>query len=344
MRTKEISSERKTIVDVAIERGCILHGEGGKRWLRCPLPGHDDDRASAVIFLNSGRFHCAVCTPGSSLDAKAFSQRLSGVSYGGENPIAFSSVPHQREQTKLTPESLSANAIAEIWTRARNGAELHADPTNCKTHDADVHRYLASRHLENARTHQAFGVLSPSMPLPAELRRWAYRGYRILVPLYAMRTGEIQSLQARSILPNVNPKTLLLRTISIQGAAFANAHALALIRRQAQPRTVILAEGLTDHLALTIHADVAVFSAPGASAAIALMNSWIKGRRLVVALDRDAAGDAAAREVMRRAFLLRTSSIQRLIWPEPSKDACEALTQLGPEVFSRFLESWTKEH
>ena len=338
----EIRQRKPAILEVVERCGLILHGQGEKRWLRCPLQGHNDHRASAVIFLNTQRFHCAVCTPGASLTARQLAQALGGGVYGRENPSVSSSVSHRHQEREPNAETLSTQDLIDVWKQALHRATRAAPERD--TTDLDAHRYLESRLLDAACGHRALGILAPSLSLPVPIQRWTRAGYRIVMALYSMRTGEIQSLQARSIRPHATPKTLLLRNIPVQGAVFTNERGLALIRGETDASTVILAEGLTDHLALTIHTDAAVFSAPGASAAVSLMNSWIKGRRLVVALDRDAAGDAAAAEVMRRAFLLRTSSVQRLTWPEPSKDACDALKQLGPERFSEFVSHALKEH
>ena len=101
---------------------------------------------------------------------------------------------------------------------------------------------------------------------------------------------------------------------------------------------IIVAEGLTDFLALSFTSPVPVLVVPGVSGAQRAITRWVRGRRLVVATDADAAGDNISEVIAARADAGSTERVVRLRWPRGVKDACEALALLGEDAFAAWLE------
>jgi hypothetical protein len=210
--------------------------------------------------------------------------------------------------------------------------------------------YLARRGLATAWEDSLFGILASDMDLPDAVRSWPGRGYQLVAPLHDVETGDLVSIQARAVRDAQRPKTLFPKGSRAQGTVFATAAALALLRgrdnlfpRSSPPRAIIIGEGLTDFLALAIHAAVPVFSAPGAGAAIGAVGAWAHGRTVCLAVDCDPAGEAVVSEASRRAFTAGARAVRRIAWPAGAKDACEALGALGTERFQAFLDTFVGE-
>jgi hypothetical protein len=102
---------------------------------------------------------------------------------------------------------------------------------------------------------------------------------------------------------------------------------------------VILGEGLTDSLALSIAAPgVPILAAPGVDSAERAVGAWAEGRRVFVALDGDAPGELAVPAVA-RAIARWGGWPLRLRWPTGAKDANDALLALGLERFADGIEA-----
>jgi len=101
---------------------------------------------------------------------------------------------------------------------------------------------------------------------------------------------------------------------------------------------VILGEGLTDFLALSIAAPVPVLSVPGASFFAAAIGPWVAGRDVYLAADNDEAGEAAIPPTARAALERGARNVFAITWPEGCKDACDAIAALGAIGLSEFLE------
>lgn len=64
------------IYRIARSAGIDVSDEKAKTEIRCPLPGHEDNRASAVLFRDSNVFFCFLCTSQKGIGAKEFAERL----------------------------------------------------------------------------------------------------------------------------------------------------------------------------------------------------------------------------------------------------------------------------
>ena len=100
---------------------------------------------------------------------------------------------------------------------------------------------------------------------------------------------------------------------------------------------VILVEGMTDFLALTIVSSLPVLGAPGAGMARHSIAKWVRGRELYLGLDMDKAGLSEVVPTARAAYECGAEAVYRLPWPY-GQDACDALKRMGAEDLALFLE------
>src|SRR4029077_14356612 len=115
-----------------------------------------------------------------------------------------------------------------------------------------------------------------------------------------------------------------------RGAVFATRSGRELLQNGAiEGGKVLLGEGLTDFLALSIVAPVPVLSAPGASFLASTIGSWVVGQDLYLAADNDDAGEGAIQPTARAALRGGARNVFAITWPEGCKDACDALAALG---------------
>jgi len=160
-------------------------------------------------------------------------------------------------------------------------------------------------------------------------------GYEIVVPLHSL-DGEMVSLQARTTCRAIGdaPRVMTPRGGKGSTVVFASVRGLALLRGERPAGPVLLGEGLTDHLTLTLAAAGRwpVLSTPGASVARSAIDEWARGRTVLVALDQDAAGERAAYEVAERVRA-HGGWPRRMRWDEAQKDANDALLAAGLERF-----------
>ena len=327
---------------------------GEKKAVHCPIPGHHDHTPSAVYFSRTRRFHCSVCTPGRAITLEELGRHLgqdvlsptkfSSTDISGSPSGASRSSAARPTTVNLAPNGFTARDAARTWTRAL--AQTRDDGRIGDPHSLAVHAYLAERGLAPAWDEALLGILTDDPDLPHAVRTWPRRGYALVAPLHDASTGEIVNLQARAVRSELRPRTLFPKGSQAQGTVFASRTATALLRseenfstRNSSATAVILGEGLTDFLALAIHARVPVFSAPGAGATIGALGPWVRGRVVCLALDCDPAGEAAVSGASRAAFRSGARAVRRVQWPRGAKDACDALRLLGPEKFQELLDA-----
>lgn len=316
------------IFNIAADAELAVSGKGAKRTLKCPF--HEDRSASAFLSATNC-FGCSVCYPGTAIPAKEFCAKLGRdwKSYTGnlvrDTPAA----------TPAPTEVPFTAADAEVvWQAAR--ARFHDD--SCAEADRPVYEYLDGRGLGEAWDMRQYGVLGPNMTLPPRVAAWPSRGYCIVVPLYDVK-GEIACVQARNIRGN-EPKTLVPKCSHISGTVFANEAGRALLRGEpCDHKTVILAEGLTDFLALSIATLIPVLAAPGTSTAVKAVGPWVYGRDLVIALDFDDAGKKATPAVAVAAFDLGARKTRAVVWPKCAIDACDVVAERGVEGLAVFIRA-----
>ncbi len=100
---------------------------------------------------------------------------------------------------------------------------------------------------------------------------------------------------------------------------------------------MLLAEGLTDYLALSSVATVPVLAAPGSGMAEYTVGPWARNLDIVLALDDDEAGRKAISPTARKLHKLEARSVHALVWPKGCCDACDALEALGEGGLFEFL-------
>jgi hypothetical protein len=198
--------------------------------------------------------------------------------------------------------------------------------------------YLAERGLAAAYCHKGVGVLHEAMEadLPAAVRSWARRGYRVVVPLFDQR-GELVSVQARHIAGR-NPKTIFPCGPLPDGAVFANRAGVALLRGEwSGERAVIVGEGLTDSLALSLSTELPVLCVPGVGGAPRIFGLWCFDLDVALALDCDPASEQKIPEASRAAFAAGAARVLRVTWPTRCKDACDVVARVGTNGLAKLL-------
>ncbi len=204
--------------------------------------------------------------------------------------------------------------------------------------DCQVWRYLARRRLTEAFERRLLGVLHPSMErdLPPAIATWPGRGFRIVAPLFN-EAGELVSLQVRRIIED-KPKTLFPPGRLAEGLVFANDAGRGLLRNAwSGARVVVLGEGLTDSLALAIVTSLPVLAVPGVGSASRVFGAWTRGCTVALALDCDAAGEAAVKPAAAAAFEAGAARLLRVTWPGRCKDACDVVVAKGLDGLGDFL-------
>lgn len=305
------------IFEIAQQAGVPVPHRGAKRSIPCPL--HDDEHASAFL-SESNVFYCSVCTPDGGWTARRLAESLD---------VRW---PHERPQ-EVGDTGFTADLARAVWDLAleRARSDDHVDT------DRLVYEYLERRGLAESWEYGSYGVLAEGMNLPATIQSWPQREYRLICPLFDL-DGDLVNLQGRAIGVQT-PRTLFPRDSRAKGAVFANSCGLDVIRGSGQSQfPVILGEGLTDHLALTLTCSHPVLSAPGTSLAVSAIGPWVRERVLLVALDADEAGDRAVRAVANAAYAFGATSVLRVKWEPPYHDACDVLLAAGPVTLSRWIE------
>lgn len=316
------------IFDLARSAGVIVPLTGPKRRIRCPLPGHEDTTPSAFL-SERNVFYCSICTPGGGWSARKFALVL-----GLQWPPEISGRPAVHPSPECADgRPFRSDDAATIWGIALERAR----DDRCVEADRAVYEYVNRRGLMPSWEESAFGIVASEMPLPDAIRHWPEGGYRLVAPLYN-GAGRVTNIQARAI-TQINPKTRFPAGSRAAGTLFADGRGQQVLQGvRTGPRQVLLGEGLTDHLALTIASPIPVLSAPGTGMAEAAIGPWAAGIEVYLALDRDPAGEAAVRGAARAAHQHRARRVHRVVWPGNAKDACDVLTALGEAGLAQFLE------
>lgn len=223
-----------------------------------------------------------------------------------------------------------ADAV-RIWALARSRAR---DDDAVEEH-RPVYEYLAKRGLMPAWELAGFGILHDQEGLPAAIQSWARRKYQLVAPLYDS-AGIVKNIQARG-LPPCDPKTLVPAGSRLVGTAFADSRGRSLLADEIDAEFVVFGEGLTDMLALAIASPFPVITSPGTSNAVAACGPWAAGRRILLALDNDVAGDRAVHPVSAELYRYGAESVLRVRWPSGAKDVCDVLERHGAEQLGDFL-------
>jgi len=202
--------------------------------------------------------------------------------------------------------------------------------------DLEVYRYLTGRGLSPAWEERAFGVLSSDMTVNTSCARWASRGYRIVAPLHDL-SGNVVNIQARNVRGN-EPKTLVPKGSHLVGTVFATRTGLEVLAGSwTADRKILVAEGLTDYLALSFASPIPAISAPGAGMARRCFGEWTAGFEVILALDVDNAGERAVDVAAASAYEHGAATVRRLRWPKGLKDCCDVLARRGPRDLFRVI-------
>lgn len=315
-----------SILAVARAAGLDLPGTGRpKQSLCCPF--HEDTTPSAFLDEARGCFYCSVCTPGHGWGVSRFSDAVR-ILPGLGNPLA---APQAQGTHAPGPNFGPAEALA-VWqmavARARDDGSIEADSA--------AYEYLRDRGVIGSWETASFGLLASDMRLPPAIASWPGTGHVVVAPLYDA-AGTLTNIQARAIRPAAR-KTLFPKGSRARGTMFASRSALDVLRRRwAGQKLVVLGEGLTDFLALSVACPVPVLSAPGTGCAVHGIGPWIAGFDVLLALDDDAAGANARMPTAEAAYRQGARSVRRVIWPGHSKDACEVIERRGIESLTAFL-------
>ena len=155
--------------------------------------------------------------------------------------------------------SFDADVAQQAWAaglaRARDDDRVDQD--------RDVYEYLNLRGLGEAWEAGLYGIVAKGSRTPIHLWPWQDIGWRIVVPLYDIYTGVLTNVQARAV-REAPTKVRTPKGTRLGGTAFANPSALRLLRGESVAHgPIVLGEGLTDLLGLSIAIDNPVVSAPG---------------------------------------------------------------------------------
>jgi hypothetical protein len=307
------------ILEIAATVGIEVLGSGRKRPIRCPL--HADTQPSAFLEVEKNFFYCSVCTPGGGWGARRFAEAL-GLPWAAGRSASVSAT---RLPSPVTAESSFSPADAQ---RAWDLALARARDDHWQEADMPVYSYLGSRRLVESWEVAAFGIAASGMPLPSAVAGWPRTGHQIVVPLYDDH-GQLTNIQGRAIRP-ADKKVLFPIGSRAAGTLFASRSGLQVLRGSwTGERALILGEGLTDFLALSITTSLPVLCAPGAGLASKAIGSWVAGFSVLLALDCDSAGEGSIAAVSRAIYAHAGAHVRRLEWPPGTKDVCDLLRAHG---------------
>lgn len=319
----------------------ISVSDGAKKVaIPCVLPGHADKTASAVVLLDVNAYKCAVCTP-RAIGCKELAGRI-GIAW----PLNSNNLPPRREPHPIAVHRekvknlFSPQDAERMWNKCLSRA---LDDEMYKK-DIAVYEYINSRGLGDAWNERLYGILPDrAESLHPATRWWLQNDHRIVVPLYNLK-GELVNIQSRSIKQGVERKVLFPADSTARGTVFANLYGLELLRgaKFTIQTPVIMCEGLTDYLCLSIHYTGPVFGIPGTGMASSAIGDWAREQNVFLALDNDKAGDEAIGNTTKLLIESAARSVSRLKWPRDIKDACDALAALGAERFQSYLIQQTR--
>lgn len=228
----------------------------------------------------------------------------------------------------------TARAICEAaLARARDDSLIARDHA--------VYRYLDDRRLSPAIEHDVVGILAEDMELPTCVFWWPQEGFRIVVPLYDVDSGEVVNLQARRIRPG-KPNKRFPTGSRVKRTVFADAAGLKVLRGDHDLSVPVgIAEGLTDFLALITVSPFPVLGVPGAGMTSFVFGSWAKGATVLVALDRDETGRDSLRDALQLAARSGVRCLREVkAWPGEVNDAADSLAVVGPDALGEFIASF----
>ena len=304
-----------------------VQGHDGCWNARCPA--HNDRRPSLRIAAGSDGRVLLYCHAGCSIGDVCRAVGIEQKDLFEERParVRAGVTGRSRARHEFGPPSARA-----VWAMARERArdDEHVDA------DRGVYRYLEQRGLAECWGSAAYGVLSTGMELQPSVAIWPRSGHRLIAALVDAN-GEVANVQARRVTAG-SPKTLFPKGSRSRGLVFANDAGVSLLKEEASDSsTVVLGEGMTDYLALSIVATLPVLCAPGASVMTAAVGDWIRGRDLMVIADSDEAGQGYVEPVARAAFRNGARRVRYVVWPDRVGDACDALRALGQDGLESFL-------
>lgn len=326
------------IFDIARQAGIEIQSERDKVVLRCPF--HPDGNASAFVSA-SNVFYCSVCTPDRGWSAKKFAEVLGVAWAGGSINAQFSCTPIALRRTAkpaTRPLTFKGDDALAVWEAARRRAldEVHTEA------DRDASHFLKRRRLERAWRPGLVGFVGPETSLCLGSSSWYSLGVRLIAPLHDVH-GELINVQGRNVLER-EPRLLFPTGSQARGTMFANRLGLAALRgTRAIAGSVLVAEGLTDFLALGSIERLAVLSAPGAGMAAHAIGAWARGADVLLALDHDDAGHRGRAAAHARALACGARRVRWIEWPNGCADACEVLEQLDVEGLDLFFANQVSE-
>lgn len=323
----------------------------------CPL--HNDRTPSARLFLKPGpkqepplTFKCFVC---GSMDFVSFLSQVFSCSkrqvaadifqLDGRSPgvrIARPVLPVAHQSAR--DQGASIPMAEKLWRLTHDAATDDGDDE-----DLPVVEWAESRGLFDSLCNDLTGILRRShLEVPGILKDtawWFSEGYRLMLPLFDVTTGDLVNVQAIRVKGTEGPKarfpTRGRGSVRVAGAVFANKPARRLFHPGAVPHGgwVVIVEGGPDLLAVgQALYDVPVLAVPGSSNAKLAAGPWCQGHKVLLALDSDDAGLSAA-QVLYRAINENGGQPEAVEHPHGAKDACNLL-DLGwalPDLRSWFL-------
>lgn len=233
-------------------------------------------------------------------EPQARTDRTPGPGRGG-TPRRRAPVTSARPPAELPPTRPPQAELLSFWQ-----ACLPVDAAvDTPTWEHDPVHWLQARKLDADSI--AAGELARMIPDGVEVppwaawgRSWPVAGYRLLVRTWNAR-GECESLHARYTRPGESqaPKAVWPRGFEGRGLVMANEAALALLRGQDAPGTVVIAEGIPDWLTCAVAWPVPVFGiAAGSWPRDAAHAARIPdGSEVIIRTDTDAAGEQYAGDI-----------------------------------------------
>jgi len=232
-----------------------------------------------------------------------------------------------------TVRGTSISMVRKLWRLAYDAATDDGD-------DADlvIADWAEGRGFFDALCNDLCGILRREhldvVGIPEDVRRWFLGHYRLILPLFDVGSGELVNVQALRVSGDDGPKVLFPRratgadSVRVSGSVFANKPARRLLLQPAESPGgwVVVTEGGTDSLAVgQALFDLPVIGVPGASCAARAVGEWCRGRKVLLALDSDETGIAAARS-MASAVDKAGGFAEAIRYPgEAAGDACDLL-------------------
>ncbi len=285
---------------------------------------HEDKNPSASFNTAKGAWNCLGCgTSGGVID---LGRRL-GLDTGPFPPPRTPRPPTPRRIPTPPQRSTFSNAHAQdLW---------HACSPNPDS-DPEAADWLWGRGLLRSVELGMIRFVPEEHSYPGGTQQWYGKGYRVAAALFD-HDGTICGVQARSILPDAQPKVRNPFGSSTKGKMFANSDAQRLLRGEEVAKTAMITEGLTDTAALSWLSNLPVVGVPGTKCAMHAIGSWVKGTTLIVAFDNDKQGVEAREATCREAYHQGAARVMDLKWPNGVGDACDALDQFGPTGLAAWL-------